>query len=62
MVFGRQADNMPRVFIEPRRDPIEMAREQARTPYRCGFCADIPDELLTAIRDALDEAAKKAPR
>jgi hypothetical protein len=62
VVFGRQADNMHRVYIPPRRDPEEVARERARIPYRCGFCADIPTELLAAIREAMDQARKEAPR
>jgi hypothetical protein len=45
----------PNVVIDQRRDPAEVAAERARAGVRCGFCADIPTGLLTAIRDALQQ-------
>jgi hypothetical protein len=64
VTYGDEAHrrNYPNVVIPPRRDPEEVARERARTPYRCGFCIDIPEPLLAAIRGALDEARKETPQ
>jgi hypothetical protein len=57
-----QARDYPQVVIESLRDPEERQREQAATPFRCSFCADIPVPLLNMIAEALREARKKAPR
>ncbi len=63
VIYGPEAQQRgyPRVVIEPRRNPADVAAEQARTPYRCGFCIDLPTELLAAIREALEQA-RKEPR
>jgi hypothetical protein len=60
--FGDQAEPPLRAHIEPRRDPEEVARERAAIPYRCGFCAGIPADLLARLQAELNEARKAARR
>jgi hypothetical protein len=49
--FGDQAEPPLRAHIEPRRDPEEVARKRAAIPYRCGFCAGIPADLLGQLAE-----------
>jgi hypothetical protein len=56
-------DIKPRVFITPRRDPADVAREReeeaARQAERCDRCRAVPDEVIEAVTTALQAAAKK---
>jgi hypothetical protein len=60
VIYGPEAQRRgaPQIYIEPRSNPAG----QAAAPWRCAHCADIPDELLAALSQALDEAGKKARR
>jgi hypothetical protein len=52
VTFGQPV--LPRIHVERRRDPAEVARERAGAQHRCDFCRDIPAEVLASLRQALD--------